>query len=50
MIVTACGIAGLAAGIDTLIGKGDKAIMGIGPNPDLWADHDWQDFIWDWMS
>lgn len=26
--------------------KRDKAIAGTGPNPDLWADHDWQDFMW----
>lgn len=24
----------------------DKAIGGTGPNPDLWADHEWQDFMW----
>ena len=26
--------------------KRDKAIAGTGPNPDLWADRDWQDFMW----
>ena len=24
----------------------DKAIAGQGPNPDLWVDRDWQDFMW----
>ncbi len=24
----------------------DKAIAGTGRNPDLWADRDWQDFMW----
>ena len=26
--------------------KRDEAIGGAGPNPDLWADTDWQDFMW----
>lgn len=26
--------------------KRDEAIAGTGPNPDLWADRDWQDFMW----
>lgn len=26
--------------------KRDKAIAGTGANPDLWADHVWQDFMW----
>ncbi|PYH87412.1 FAD/NAD(P)-binding domain-containing protein [Aspergillus ellipticus CBS 707.79] len=26
--------------------KRDEAIRGPGKNPDLWADHDWQDFMW----
>jgi salicylate hydroxylase len=26
--------------------KRDEAIKGPGKNPDLWADHDWQDFMW----
>lgn len=26
--------------------KRDKAIAGTGPNPDLWADREWQDFMW----
>ena len=24
----------------------DRAIAGTGPNPDLWVDRDWQDFMW----
>ncbi|KAJ5651079.1 uncharacterized protein N7484_004802 [Penicillium longicatenatum] len=26
--------------------KRDEAIRGPGKNPDLWADHSWQDFMW----
>lgn len=26
--------------------KRDEAIQGSGKNPDLWSDHDWQDFMW----
>ena len=26
--------------------KRDKAIAGTGPNPDMWANRDWQDFMW----
>ena len=26
--------------------KRDKAIAGTGPNPDLWVDQEWQDFMW----
>ena len=24
----------------------DEAIAGTGPNPDLWVNHEWQDFMW----
>ena len=26
--------------------KRDRAIAGAGPNPDLWANREWQDFMW----
>ena len=26
--------------------KRDKVIAGTGPNPDLWADQEWQDYMW----
>jgi len=26
--------------------KCDEAIQGTGPNPNLWSDHEWQDFMW----